>query len=161
MQQSPLADLDGITAPDQISREEADAGLDRADFIDAHDGGLQRAHVELVGAGLVPSAALEIFVHDVAAIGLEDAGHQVLERAAPQGHGPVIPDDAGQFVGIDVELRENRPQMIVERVMQVVGPLGPCRELHQPGQVVAAFHAGSSIVCRCAATMRETVGSLT
>ena len=77
----------------------------------------------------------------------------------------MIADDVRQLVRFEVELLHRHPEMISERLAQMLAPGGRGGELHDAGQVVTTLHA-CSLCCwlncwRCAATMRETVGSLT
>ncbi len=77
----------------------------------------------------------------------------------------MIADDVRQLIRFEVELLHRQPEMIAERIAKMIGPGRRGGEFHNAGQIVTTLHACSLCCCpncwRCAATMRETVGSLT
>src|SRR3546814_6856132 len=113
-------------------------------------------------AALVPAPAPNIVINDVPVLGFDGTRQQILERAHT---GPMIADDVRQLVRFKVELLDRQPEMISERIAKMIGPGRRGGELHDAGQIVTTLHACSLCCCpncwRCAATMRETVGSLT
>ena len=58
--------------------------------MDAHCGLLERAHVSLVAARLVPAAAGQIVIDEIASVRIEGARCQILDRASPKHAGPMI-----------------------------------------------------------------------
>src|SRR3546814_5664820 len=77
---------------------------------------------------------------------------------------PMIADDFCQLVRFEVELLHRQTEMIAERLAQMLAPGRRGGELRDAGQIVTTLHACSLCCClncwRCAATMREPVGSL-
>src|SRR3546814_3531399 len=60
----------------------------------------------------------------------------ILERASPQHAGPMIADDVRQLVRFEVELLHRQPEMIAERLAQMLAPGRRGGELHDAGQIV-------------------------
>src|SRR3546814_16611326 len=83
-----------------------------------------------------------IVIDDVP-VGLDGARQQILERASPQHAGPMIADDVRQLVRFEVELLHRQPEMIAERLAQMLAPGRRGGELHDAGQIVTTLHACS------------------
>lgn len=59
-----FGDADQVAASNEITDKKTVAGLDLADVVQAHDRGLQRAHVEFAIAGLVPAATPDVVLDE-------------------------------------------------------------------------------------------------
>src|SRR3954452_22606200 len=87
-----------LAAAHQVAREEVAARGRVDDLVDAHDRAPQGLEVALGRDRLGPAAALEVVVDDVAAVRLELAGEEVLERAADQLGVGVLAEQVRQLV---------------------------------------------------------------
>ena len=95
---------------------------------------------------LLPAAALEVVVDDVPAVGLEVAGHEVLEGAADELGIARRPEQIRQLVRLEVELLESRLEVVRDDGVETVAPFLPLRPLHDGGDrlvVSGSSHASS------------------
>ncbi len=79
-----------------------------------------------------PAAApLEILVDDIAALDVELLHQEILERASPERHGPVVAENFGKVFELHVSDFEHRAEVIVEHLLEAVTPFVTVQELHQ------------------------------
>jgi hypothetical protein len=119
-----LADADRLAAAQEVAGQERLAGHDAAHLVEAHHRAAQRLHVTPVGDRLLPAAAPEVVVDDVAPVRLERAAEEILERAAPDRHGVVVAEDVLDVRELDARLlaggADVQPQRLLERLASFV-----------------------------------------
>src|SRR3546814_18250442 len=98
--------------------------------------------VDFGRAALIPAPAPNIVIDDVP-VGLDGARQQILERASPQHAGPMIAADVRQLVRFEVELLHRQPEMIAERLAQMLAPGRTGGETHDAGPIVTTLPAWS------------------
>src|SRR3546814_10480277 len=98
--------------------------------------------VDFGRAALIPAPAPNIVIDDVP-VGLDGARQQILERASPQHAGPMIADDVRQLVRFEVELLHRQPEMIAERLAQMLAP----RSEEHTSELQSLMRISSAVFC--------------
>ena len=78
--------------------------------------------------------------------GSTDLGQEILEGAAPQGHGRVIADDLGNVFEVHLIVVASRTEVQVQDIRKWLVPFLVREPLHQSGEGMVAEHGHSILV---------------
>ena len=123
-----------LAATQKVAGEKGLAGLDIAGLVEAHRRRSERGHVGAVGNSLLPAAALEIVVDDVAGV-VHLSGEEVLEGASPERHRPVSTDSIAKLLeACDAGRIAGAGDMLLQHVRKGVAPRVAGQPFHQTGE---------------------------